>query len=282
MVIPCYNHGEYLEEAVASVLAQSYSRFEIVIVNDGSTDAYTVDLLNSFDRPGCRVLHTENRGLPAARNTGIRETSGKYVCCLDADDKYHPDYFGKAAAILDGDREMKYGAAVPWVQLFGSSDVLWKTVGANTPGFAPFLQGLRNNVQSASMFRRTCWEEIGGFDETMTQGYEDWDFWIRMLHHGCPWYCIEEPLIYYRQKEESMVTRANEQRTGLLKTLIENNRDFFIANMIPLLQERDAEVRRLKWDIQALEKRLAQAGNSRECGAKLAALCRRLFSSGRE
>ncbi|MCK5686090.1 glycosyltransferase family 2 protein, partial [bacterium] len=178
VVIPCYNHGVYLEEAVESVLAQSYQHFEIVIVNDGSTDSYTNNLLRSFSRPRCSVLHTDNRGLSAARNYGIRASKGEYICCLDADDKYHHDYFKKAVAILDNDKALTYGAIPSWVQFFGSSNTLWKTLGNNCKEFAPFQQGLRNNIQSATMFRRICWEQIGGYDEAMTMGYEDWDFWI--------------------------------------------------------------------------------------------------------
>ncbi|MBU1417889.1 MAG: glycosyltransferase family 2 protein [Proteobacteria bacterium] len=246
VVIPCYNHGVYLEEAVESVLAQSYQHFEIVIVNDGSTDPYTNELLRSFDKPRCRVYHMDNQGLPAARNNGIRRTKGDYICCLDADDKYHPDYFAKAAAVLDRDKDLQYGAVPAWVQLFGSSNILWKTIGSNSAGFEPFIQGIRNNIQSSTMFRRICWEQIGGFEESMTLGYEDWDFWIKMLDLGYQWFCLEEPLIYYRQKEHSMVTRANEIRSRLLKTLITNNYSFYSKHLVPILLARDSEVLQLK------------------------------------
>jgi glycogen synthase len=289
VVIPCYNHGVYLEDAVESVLAQSFQNVEIIIVNDGSTDPYTNDLLRSFDRPRCRVIHTENKGLSAARNNGIKETSGEYLCCLDADDKYHPDYFSKAATVLDHDKKMQYGSVPAWVQLFGSNNHLWKTLGSNSTGFEPFLQGIRNNIHSSTMFRRICWEQIGGFDESMTLGYEDWDFWIKMLDLGYQWFCLEEPLIYYRQKEHSMVTRANEVRPRLLKALINNNNDFFVKYLVPILQTRDNEVLQLKKENKILADKLAVVKRNQQDGiykSSLTTLCikarkslGRLFSS---
>ncbi|MDW7773276.1 MAG: glycosyltransferase family A protein [Desulfobulbaceae bacterium] len=259
VVIPCYNQGEFLEEAVESVLSQSYPHFEIVVVNDGSTDPYTIALLDSFDKPKCRVLQTGNQGLPAARNNGIRSTGGEYICCLDADDKYHPDYFRKAVEVFASDSEFRYGAVPAWVKFFGSRDTLWKTIGHNTEGFEPFLQGLRNNIQSATMFRRICWEKIGGYDESMTLGYEDWDFWIKMLNLGYQWFCIEEPLIYYRQKDQSMVTRADEVRPRLLGALIKNNHGFYAKNLVPMLLARDHEVRMLQKEVSVLAESLAAA-----------------------
>ena len=269
VVIPCYNHGAYLEETVESVLNQSYQHFEIVIVNDGSTDSYTNDLLRSFDKPKCRIKYTDNQGLPAARNNGIRVTKGDYICCLDADDKYHPDYFKKAVAILDQDAEQRYGAVPAWVQFFGNSNALWKTIGHNIEGFAPFLQGIRNNLQSATMFRRICWEQIGGFDESMVLGYEDWDFWLKMLDLGYEWYCLEKPLIYYRQKDQSMVTRADEVRLQILETLIKKHHEFYKEHLVAILLERDQEVCRLEKDNRILTEQLASSRKSSiHCTAK--------------
>lgn len=259
VVIPCYNHGSYLEEAVESVLNQTYQDFEIVIVNDGSTDPFTIELLHSFDKPKCKVLATENQGLPAARNNGIRTTTGEYICCLDADDRYHPEYFMKAVAVFEDDSQQEFGAVPAWVRFFGNEDILWKTTGHNTPGFATYQQGLRNNIQSGTMFRRVCWEKIGGFDESMTSGYEDWDFWIKMLDRQYRWYCIEEPLIYYRQKEKSMVKDADQVREKLLETLINNNMGFYTKHFLPMLLERDHEVLMLQKENRMLVQQLEAA-----------------------
>src|SRR4029077_841577 len=82
VLIPCYNLGQYLEEALDSVLAQTFQDFEICVVNDGSTDAYTNDLISRLNRPKTKVVVVANGGLAAARNRGIQETSGRYLCAL--------------------------------------------------------------------------------------------------------------------------------------------------------------------------------------------------------
>lgn len=272
VVIPCYNHGAYLSEAVDSVLGQSYPHLEIIVVNDGSTDPDTKTLLAHFDRPSCRVLHTDNQGLSAARNNGIRQSKGEYVCCLDADDKYHPDYFAKAVSVLDGDESRQYGAVAAWVRFFGSNTTLWKTVGSNSPGFAPFLQGIRNNLQSATMFRRRCWEEIGGFDESMTRGYEDWDFWLSMLELGYQWFCLEEELIYYRQKERSMVIDADEVRPSLLATLVKKHQKFYREYMTDILLARDRDIRTLEEENRILTEGLMTIETAGQKGVRKRAL----------
>lgn len=97
VVIPCYNHRQFVAEAIQSILEQTLQDVEIIVVNDGSTDGETVHILNALERPKTRIIHLPlNVGLPAARNAGIREAQGKYVCCLDADDKLHPTYLEKA------------------------------------------------------------------------------------------------------------------------------------------------------------------------------------------
>ena len=101
VIIPCYNHGEYLDEAVESVLTQTYQNFEIIIVDDGSTDQSTIDLLKVYRKPKTRVIRTDNQGLASARNNGIKEAKGEYILPLDADDKIGKEYLKKAVKILD-------------------------------------------------------------------------------------------------------------------------------------------------------------------------------------
>ena len=105
VVIPCYNQGAFIDDAVNSVLAQTFSDFEIIIVNDGSTDATTNALLERYSRPKTTVIHTENQGVCAARNTAIKAAAGKYILPLDADDKIEPTYLEKAVNVFDNHPE---------------------------------------------------------------------------------------------------------------------------------------------------------------------------------
>jgi glycosyltransferase involved in cell wall biosynthesis len=103
VIIPCYNLGEYLDEAVGSVLSQTYQGFEILVVDDGSTEPATRALLADYRRPDTRVIHAAYGGLAAARNLGIASAAGEYLCALDADDRLDPTYFEKAVPVLDAD-----------------------------------------------------------------------------------------------------------------------------------------------------------------------------------
>src|SRR5579862_7046804 len=95
VIVPCYNLGEYLDEAVESVLAQTYQDFEILIVDDGSTNDKTRTILSNYARPRTTVYRTPNRGLAAARNFLVARARGEYLCALDADDKLHPTFLEK-------------------------------------------------------------------------------------------------------------------------------------------------------------------------------------------
>ena len=95
VIIPCYNAGEWIDEAVDSVLSQTYKDYEIIIVNDGSSDPLTQEKLRSYESSSIQVIHQENKGPAAARNTGIRSARGEYILPLDADDMLVPDLFGE-------------------------------------------------------------------------------------------------------------------------------------------------------------------------------------------
>ncbi len=152
IIIPCYNYGQYLDEAVQSVLAQTYQDFEIIIVNDGSTDELTNKLLATYNKPKTTVLSQTNKGLGAARNSGIKVSSGEYIVCLDADDSLHSDFLNKTIPILDADYKHEYGFVMTWVQLFGDLNFVWETA-----EFDPYLICVRNGMHVAHLWRE-CWD----------------------------------------------------------------------------------------------------------------------------
>ncbi|MBK8822568.1 MAG: glycosyltransferase family 2 protein [Anaerolineales bacterium] len=126
VIIPCYNHGQYLRDAVQSVLDQTWQNFEIIVVNDGSNADETVEILKDFHMPKTRVLHlSANKGLPAARNAGIQQAKGKYICCLDADDKLQPTYLEKTIVAMEVNAGLSFVGA--WTQVFGNESRVWYT-----------------------------------------------------------------------------------------------------------------------------------------------------------
>ena len=205
--VPCYNYGQYVEEALASVLASTFQDFEILVINDGSTDPHTLEVLAGLeDRdPRLRVMHQENQGLAAARNKGAALGRGKYVISLDADDRIGPTYLEKTLWVLENHPE--YAFCYSLVKMFGVEESIWKT--------EPFSleKALRyNHVPTGAVFRREAWIEAGGFRDEL-YGQDDWNFWITLGAKGWEGCLINEPLFYYRKHQASMwATLQVEQR----------------------------------------------------------------------
>jgi len=197
VVVPCYDHGRFLDEAVGSVFAQTFQDFEIVIVDDGSTDPATRAVLDGWDRPRTRVLRIPNRGLSGARNAGIRATAGELVCCLDADDVLEPTLFEKSVALLDARPDLAFVSH--WLRTFGDEAWDWTPASCDFPALLD-----ANTVNGAALVRRQALEDAGLFDETMRDGCEDWDLWITMVERGAKGAILPEFLFRYRRRADSM------------------------------------------------------------------------------
>jgi glycosyltransferase involved in cell wall biosynthesis len=236
VVLTCYNLGRYLDEAVDSVLAQTCQDFEIVVVDDGSTDRDTVDLLSDYRRPRTRVVHIENRGLPGARNEGIRQTAGPYVCTLDADDRLEKTYFEKAAAVLDRDPSVAFVSH--WLRTFGDEEREWRPESADFPALLDM-----NSINGAALVRREALMAVGLFDETMRDGCEDWDLWISMVERGLQGVILPEVLFFYRRRPDSMsrVMMQGDTHVGLYRRLIEKHRASFETHLVELLLRREID-----------------------------------------
>ncbi|MCI5161842.1 MAG: glycosyltransferase family 2 protein, partial [Candidatus Electrothrix sp. AX5] len=177
VVIPCYNQGAFIDETINSVLAQTCQDFEIIVVNDGSTDPFTAKHLQQLNFPKTRVLHTENQGLSSARNNGIREAQGEYILPLDADDRIGPTYLEQAVRLLDADPAV--GIVYCKARFFGDRNGEWQL-----PEYSLEEMLLNNVIFCTSFFRRADWEEVGGFDPAMIYGWEDYDFWLSLIERG--------------------------------------------------------------------------------------------------
>jgi len=195
VIIPCYNYGSYLEETVASVKRQTLQRLEILVVNDGSTDADTLAILQRLNAPPVQVVQQENQGVSVARNKGIALAGGKFICCLDADDTLEPTYLEKCVTLLEANPGLAF--AYPWVQEFGRSHNLWRT-----EPFDLFKMLKYDHVSTCAVFLRSAWAAVGGYATDMSS-CEDWEFWLRLGAAGYRGACIPEPLHNYRQHGSS-------------------------------------------------------------------------------
>lgn len=248
VVIPCFNHGRYLEEAVESVFAQTVQDFEIVIVNDGSTDPETNVLLAAWNRPGTRVITIENRGLPGARNAGIRETTRPFLCALDADDVLEPTWFERALEVLEAEPDVAFVSH--WLKTFGDEEWEW------TPERCDLVSLLdQNTINGAALVRREAIESVGLFDETMRDGCEDWDLWIRMVERGYRGVIIPEFLFRYRRRSDSMSRAMNRPavQLELLRRLIGKHPESYRTHLLDLMQRRATNLCDLRgemWDLE--------------------------------
>ena len=231
IVIPCYNLGQYLDEAVKSVLNQTFQDFEVIIINDGSTDHGTNKLLCNYHKPKTSIYHTPNRGLPAARNYGIERASGQYICCLDADDKFHQKFLEKSFRVLETDRSGKIGIVTSYYQRFGNSKSKIKVI-----DFNPFALAVQNQFYCASLFRKSCWEQAGGYNPELS-ALEDWDFWLSIIALGYRWATLHEILFYYRDRSDSMINQPSVKKSTLLPAIIDRHRDYFHDNAQNILEE---------------------------------------------
>lgn len=222
IVIPCYNQGHYLDEAVGSLLSQTWQNLEIIVVNDASDDLETIGILKNYHRPKTRVLNlTQNMGLPAARNAGVKEARGKYICCLDADDKLQATYLEKALAVMEVNAGISF--VWPWTQVFGDEDRVWYA-----PQFDPHQMLFNNQAHPPAVFKRMAWQQTGGYCEKMREGFEDWEFWVRLTGSGYRGYRISEKLLHYRRVGHGFALRAAEKKEELFAQIKANNPALYV------------------------------------------------------
>ena len=218
IVIPCYNHGHYIDDAIISVLASTFQDFEIIVVNDGSVDPQTIGILNVLSHPKTRVINQDHQGLARARNNGIKQARGDYFLPLDADDTIEPDFLEKAYWILEANPNL--GFVYSYAQLIGDEHYIWKTIEYN---FYELLWD--NGISVCSLVRKKAWEEVGGYNPNMVYGYEDWDFWINLGKNGWFGHLITEPL--YNQRKHGVTKTALDQSRVLLDIMKNNHKEIF-------------------------------------------------------
>ncbi|MFX1762832.1 glycosyltransferase [Paraburkholderia sp. A1RI-2L] len=204
VIIPCFNYGHLVREAVASVEAQTFQDVEIIIVEGGSTAVQSRRYFDSLiegasDR--IRVLLQDKAHRAGAnRNFGISHARGKYVCCLDADDRLDPTYLEKAVFLLE---QYGYDVVSPGMEYFGErSDVFAPT---EQPDLASLLKA--NSILTCSVYPRSLWRAAGGFRDSDPQYghiHEDWLFWTRLAALGARFLNFREPLLLYRTHGETL------------------------------------------------------------------------------
>jgi glycosyltransferase involved in cell wall biosynthesis len=221
IIVPCYNQGKYLSDALDSIFAQTYKEWECIIIDDGSTDD-THLIAEGYTKKDSRFKYKYqgNSGLSSARNNAIKSSTGKYILPLDADDKISPYYLAEGFEILESDNSVKlvYCKA----RTFGQREGNWEI-----PPYSFKRLLVENLIFCSAIYKRIDFEEKGGYDENMKEGFEDWEFWISLLSETDKVVCIPKVLFYYRLKEKnrSSITtyewmRSNEEKQRNIRAVI--------------------------------------------------------------
>lgn len=225
IIIPCYNQAEYLEDAVESAYSQTVAPHEIIIIDDGSTDGSgeIAERYRFREFPGVespvKVIHQVNKGLASARNTGIMNATGEYILPLDSDDMLKENAIERFTSAI-----YTYNADIiaPSFEMFGLRND--KVI---LGGFTLEDLKVANRMGYFSLVRRSSLLDTGGYNPKMIWGYEDWDEWFDLFKRGKNIAVLQEVLVRYRIRENSMITEANKHSDELMGQIKRNHPQIF-------------------------------------------------------
>ena len=222
IIIPCYNYGQYLEECVQSALNQTYLNIEIVIVNDGSTDdTKEIALMYHKQYPKKVIfINQEKQGVSKARNNGIAQSKGIYILPFDADDIMDHNMVERCMETIKSTHTDIVYTGYRRIGIMGGSNI-GKAFSEND-----FLFVAPHGV--VAFYKRTVWENTGGYKMNMLGSYEDWEFWVNSFKHKFTFYHIPEILFSYRKKEESAWTKAYIKHEYAKSKIVMNHPELYI------------------------------------------------------
>ncbi len=216
VIIPAYNQGHYLTEAINSVLDQTYQDYEVVLIDDGSEDN-TSTVAKNFSNSRFHYIHQENHGLSSARNVGLHNILGPLVTFLDADDKFLPEKLALLVPILEKQPNIGLIAGKA-IFIDENSRLLNKMINTRLPD-DPTLLLFGNPIHVGSILVRRTWlDKVGLFDESL-QACEDWDMWLRLAMAGCQLSSIEQSVSLYRVHYKQMTRGAKRMREAMFTVL---------------------------------------------------------------
>jgi glycosyltransferase involved in cell wall biosynthesis len=249
IIVPCYNQASFLPETLNSVLAQTAANWECIIVNDGSTDdteAVAKEWAAKDER--FKYIHQQNSGLSAARNTGIESAKGEYILPLDADDLIGKEYIEKALKAYEANKNLKLVYCL--ANKFGSENGQWEL-----PPYSYQYLLMNNCIFCSAIYPKSVWEVVGGYNIDFKKGYEDWDFWLKILDEESSVYQIPEHLFSYRIKPGSMLSSMSTED-------IENARTIIYYNKVDFYTQRFGSYLKILYDNYLLKDQVERMQNS--------------------
>jgi glycosyltransferase involved in cell wall biosynthesis len=228
VVIPCYNHGKFIEAAIDSVKLQPYDNTEIIVIDDGSTDTHTLEVLSKIASK-VTVVRQANQGPSIARNVAIKQSKGEYILALDSDNKIRPNFISTAVEYLNSNPET--GVVYGDFQYYGDKTDIKKQLEFD------IKKQLNNNIfDMCAVFRRKVFDDVGGFDEFMSKpGLEDWDFWISVYEKGWKFKHIPEIFFDYYIAETSRTFQVANKNIEVLQVYVWKKHASLLAQQYQIL-----------------------------------------------
>jgi glycosyltransferase involved in cell wall biosynthesis len=241
VVVTCFNQATVIEQTLASVAAQSHTGWECVVVDDGSTDGSAgIVLAWAAKDPRFRLISKANGGVASARNRGVEQAKGRFVLPLDGDDLLHPRYVERALGYLESHPETRLVHCK--TRLFGAKKGPWRL-----PQYSYALLLWQNMIINSAVYRRSDWLRTGGYSEALTHGFEDWEFYVRLLDRECHVHRIDAELFLYRvhAKSRSAAQMESGRYRESMRQIYELNRGIYdaeLANPIATFADRMKEL----------------------------------------
>lgn len=241
IIIPCYNDHKYINQSVQSALNQTYPNKEVIVIDDGS-NAETKTILKEIEPKITKLITQENKGQSTARNTGIKAAKGDFILVLDSDDYFEPTFCEEAIEIFSKNKDVKLVSCYAKLLFQNSKSVISKPKGGNILNFM-----YSNDALGTSMFKKEDWQYCGGYDESMRNGFEDWEFFINLLKEGGNCYVLPKVLYNYRKRNDSTTIKASKIKYDLQHFIYIKHKELYISNY-------DNFVNKLISDLTSLEK----------------------------
>lgn len=221
IIIPCFNSGKTLSRTLNSIIDQTWKEKEIILVNDGSTDKYTLEVINKYKKnDNVFVVNQKNLGLPSARNKGGNYAKGNYLYFIDSDDWIEPETLDLMYKTI----KVNKNAAFIFSDMFIEGNI--KKVIKKEYNF--FEQLFLNQLPYSIFISKKTWKKYGGYDETMKSGYEDWEFNIRLGSYNQFGIRLAKPLFHYNVSSSGMlISKSSKYHAQIINYIIKKNKKLY-------------------------------------------------------
>lgn len=226
IIVPTFNHGAFISETLSSVLEQKYDHWECIIVNDGSTDN-TEDICRSFQKQDARFQYffKENNGLATTRNQGLKMAKGDFIQLLDSDDLLAPDKLKNQLDVFQNypQCDIVYSGYACFYDGHFNEQWTYSRVELKNDTMRDFVLNWERGLSipiHCFMYRKSCFERWGRFDERFSRGKEDWDIHIRFALHGARFHFLPGATAYYRVHHDGSMARNRSDARRFKKILL--------------------------------------------------------------